>query len=484
MDRMEDQYSCDEEELEQEEQEGSLVSRSGQGRESRTGGGVTASEASLLEVLEYDDVSGDEDWEDEEEVDFVSRCRQRAQDSPLVRGQSQARVSNRGSRPPSQGRSKEQGASIGQERSGRGASVGWESSSQVARSIIGGIFRGLPGVQEERQMEQEQEELEELELTNRSLVEEDSSEDPLEHVAKQKLELDESHRSFSERMKDWINTVSLKQAEEQEFSIKTEDTSEHLSKHGEDLSVENITDIEHDQNMDDEEVFIHSTPHKAASIHSHSDKNDKMSTSSRKSCLHDTQSNYSGKSKHSKEEEEEQADSGYSQELLSLSDSDLRSRFHSDSSPRGISCSMLPSLAFSSYEQGFARAQQQNGKQLYENGLIRQRSGSGVRSLPFPEQQEKAAWRKVVETTESRVVVEVDGRQTVDTKHRREQEEGSGVKGSWTWCFFSFTCLLLFLLLLLLLAQALLPGLPSRGLHCLLQEVHNLPEEVQSTISV
>ena len=67
--------------------------------------------------------------------------------------------------------------------------------------------------------------------------------------------------------------------------------------------------------------------------------------------------------------------------------------------------------------------------------------------------------------------MESDGRETVDTKHKREEEERSGQQEarSCSTLLLLTAGLLLLALLLLLLIQLLLPGLPARGLHCLFQ---------------
>merc|ERR1712047_196768 len=44
----------------------------------------------------------------------------------------------------------------------------------------------------------------------------DEEEDPRVEVAKRMEELDQVHKSFSERMTDWINSVSIKQKEMEE----------------------------------------------------------------------------------------------------------------------------------------------------------------------------------------------------------------------------------------------------------------------------
>merc|ERR1712032_977316 len=160
-------------------------------------------------------------------------------------------------------------------------------------------------------------------------------------------------------------------------------------------------------------------------------------------------------------------------------------KFHCDRSQRGIAYSMIPTLAFSSYEEGFAKAQLTNGRQLFDNGLIRQRStGSRVRSLPFPEAQQPQ-YKKVVEMMEQRMVVDADGTQRVDTKHRREQEERND--GAWSWwnSFVFMIGSLSLLLLCMLVVFILVPSQHSVDLRrCLLQDIQGLPQEPETMNSI
>jgi len=177
--------------------------------------------------------------------------------------------------------------------------------------------------------------------------------------------------------------------------------------------------------------------------------------------------------------------SGGEKELRRQSDEEVRNKFHCDRSQRGIAYSMIPTLAFSSYEEGFAKAQLTNGRQLFDNGLIRQRStGSRVRSLPFPEAQQPQ-YKKVVEMMEQRMVVDADGTQRVDTKHRREQEERND--GAWSWCnsFVFMIGSFSLLLLCLLVVFILVPSQHSVDLRrCLLQDIQGLPQEPETMNSI
>lgn len=95
----------------------------------------------------------------------------------------------------------------------RGSSVGWETSSQAARSILGGIFSNLPTMEEPREGSQEMEVIHLNEPVTDNLKDSDQEEDPHLEVAKRMEELDRVHKNFSERMTDWISSVSLKQRE-------------------------------------------------------------------------------------------------------------------------------------------------------------------------------------------------------------------------------------------------------------------------------
>merc|ERR1719460_2120348 len=83
----------------------------------------------------------------------------------------------------------------------RGSSVGWETSSQAARSILGGIFNNLPVTEETGEGSQELEVSQHNEPEADNLEEEDmddEEEDPRLEVAMRMEELDKVHKSFSE----------------------------------------------------------------------------------------------------------------------------------------------------------------------------------------------------------------------------------------------------------------------------------------------
>merc|ERR1712179_665012 len=109
-----------------------------------------------------------------------------------------------------------------------------------------------------------------------------------------------------------------------------------------------------------------------------------------------------------------------------------------------------------SFDQGFSNVQQSNGKELYDNGLIRQRlTGSYIRNIPFPSETTPRNYHiRVTETTEQKMKLNKDGSQVIDTTHKREQSEKSFGEDDKNWIsflkiFLFVVCLLLFLSLIL-----------------------------------
>merc|ERR1712106_413189 len=61
---------------------------------------------------------------------------------------------------------------------------------------------------------------------------------------------------------------------------------------------------------------------------------------------------------------------------------EIKEKFQSEARTK-ISGSLVPTTAFTSYDQGFSNVQVSNGKELFENGLIRHRlNGSHIKSIP------------------------------------------------------------------------------------------------------
>jgi len=368
----------------------------------------------------------------------------------------------------------------------RGSSVGWETSSQAARSILGGIFNNLPVTEETGEGSQELEVSQHNEPEADNLEEEDmddEEEDPCLEVAMRMEELDKVHKSFSERMTDWISSVSLKQieVEDEHFDhfVKADSKQPEEAPLENSLADSDRSDISKNLDEKQENDDKHSTPSSVCSGNTNG-----ISTKSSKA-----QNFNNGSEVEMEEEENSKIESslrlGGEKEVLSKSDEEeVRNKFHCDRSQQGIAYSMIPTLAFSSYEEGFSKAQMTNGRQLFDNGLIRQRSaGSRVRSLPFPEAQPQ--YKKVVETMEQRMVVDADGTQRVDTKHRREEEESKGHR--WTWCSSIMFLIGSFslLLLCLFLVYIIVPSQHSVELRrCLLRDIQGLPQEPEIIQSI
>ena len=367
---------------------------------------------------------------------------------------------------------------------------GFETSSQVARSILGGIFTSLPPLRDEAS-----EDVQELQFSQPGDEEHldegdpEEEEDPRVEVAKRMEELDQVHKSFSERMTDWINSVSIKQKEMEEEEDRCEDGVQETSRGREgalfDDRVSSRYELDSkDGQSDDLRDDVPSRPGSIGVWDKESTLDDTCTKSSDSQKMIESEKGSIGDGGNSKYVEVENTDETMSQNY----DEDLRNKFYSDRSQRGIAFSMIPSLAFSSYEEGFAKAQMTNGRQLYDNGLIRQRGvGSRVRSLPFPEAPPPPQYRKVVETMEQRMVVEADGTQVVDTKHRREEEQSNGRDKGWPWCASVVFALgsFGFLLLCLLLVFVFLPNQHSEELRrCLLKDTQVLGQEADIIESI
>jgi len=370
----------------------------------------------------------------------------------------------------------------------RGSSAGFETSSQVARSILGGIFTSLPPLSDEAS-----EDVQELEFSQPGDEEHldegdpEEEEDPRVEVDKRMEELDQVHKSFSERMTDWINSVSIKQKEVEEEEDQCESGVQGASRGREEaLFDDRVSSRSELDSKDGQSDDMPSRPGSIGVSDKESTFDDTCKSSDSQKFIESEKGSIGdrGNSKYIEAEDTDETIETMSQNY----EEDLRNKFHSDRSQRGIAFSMIPSLAFSSYEEGFAKAQMTNGRQLYDNGLIRQRGvGSRVRSLPFPEAPPPPQYRKVVETMEQRMVVEADGTQVVDTKHRREEEQSNGRDKGWPWCASVVFALgsFGFLLLCLLLVFVFFPNQHSEELRrCLLKDTQVLGQEADIIESI
>lgn len=240
-----------------------------------------------------------------------------------------------------------------------------------------------------------------------------------------------SHSSFTARITDWINNVSLKEVDRKEDnrSVSFKD-SIHCS-----TPVENVT-------MCDGSVF--------------SDEDDQPA--------------------------------GYTAPAMSMSrdlvtpdnNTDiqkLREKFQSEARTN-ISGSLVPTTAFTSFDQGFSNVQQSNGKELYDNGLIRQRlTGSYIRNIPFPSETTPRNYHiRVTETTEQKMRLNKDGSQVIDTTHTREQSEKSFDKDqersslAFLKVFLVLAVILLVLSLTTFVVLQYFQVINVRGLGCLMEK--------------
>lgn len=238
-----------------------------------------------------------------------------------------------------------------------------------------------------------------------------------------------SNSSFTARITDWINNVSLKEIDRKEDirSVSFQD-SIHCS-----TPVENVT-------MCDGSVFS----------------------------------------------EEDDQPAGYTAPAMSMdlvtsgNSSDiqkLKEKFQSEARTN-ISGSLVPTTAFTSFDQGFSNVQQSNGKELYDNGLIRQRlTGSYIRNIPFPSETTPRNYHmRVTETTEQKMRLNKDGSQVIDTTHTREQSEKSFDKDQETSCktflkvFLMLPLILIVLSLVTFVVLQYLQIIDVRGFGCLVEK--------------
>merc|ERR1712013_56367 len=240
-----------------------------------------------------------------------------------------------------------------------------------------------------------------------------------------------SNSSFTARITDWINNVSLKEADRKEDSRSVSfQESIHCS-----TPVENVT-------MSDGSVFS----------------------------------------------EEDDQPAGYTAAVMSmdlvtpnkntdLQQQQLGEKFQSEARTN-ISGSLVPTTAFTSYDQGFSNVQQSNGKELFDNGLIRHRlTGSYIRNIPFPcESTPRNYHIRVTETTEQKMRLNKDGSQVIDTTHTRQQSEKSFDKDqdrSWATFLKVFFILATTLLVISLLTFVVLQHfqiINVRGFSCLIEK--------------
>ena len=336
-----------------------------------------------------------------------------------------------------------------------------ETSSQVARSIVSGLFRRMPRLESETslhvpssssgpgshvshvsshhagsQVDQiEEEVLEEIEMQAEEMratksLDNGSGEKTLADInletfsdegsemsegAKKLEHLSMDEKSFTKRINEWIKTVSLR------------DDVDTIKK--------NYNSIVH---KDEDETIQTSTPEKSQTTEKENDDQSVVSG------MEDDQpsgltspapvlmvSNFT-------DDDQDGSDNDEFEEL--------KRRFQAERNSFAPS-SIIPTVALQSFEQGFANVQKSNGNILFENGIGRNKLISSGLPMSFPSLTKNYHF-KVLETTEQKMKILSDGTREVDTTHKREQSEKVyDEEGSWTRCSVIFRVLLVVILL-------------------------------------
>merc|ERR1712012_132817 len=130
---------------------------------------------------------------------------------------------------------------------------------------------------------------------------------------------------------------------------------------------------------------------------------------------------------------------------------ELKRRFQAERSSF-VASSIIPSTALRSFEEGFANVQMSNGNELFDNGICSNRHQPYHQQFSdIPRWQEKMNKNyhfKVSETTEQKMLIKSDGTREVDTVHKREQTENLYDDGLFNKLGFCFKVLLVVLFLI------------------------------------
>jgi len=251
-------------------------------------------------------------------------------------------------------------------------------------------------------------------------------------------DLARSNSSFTARITDWINTVSMKEREHQEDtrSVSFQESIQCST------PVENVTmcDGSDAYSDDDDQPAGYTSP--ARALANITDTPMELVTANHNTSL-----------------------------------DEIKEKFQSEARTN-ISGSLVPTTAFTSYDQGFSNVQVSNGKELFENGLIRHRlNGSYIKSIPFSQEASPRNYHiKVTETTEQKMKLNKDGSQVIDTTHKREQSERSFDQDheknwiSFAKVFLLLACLLLVLSLVLVIVLQYLQLVNVQGLSCFMEK--------------
>lgn len=306
-----------------------------------------------------------------------------------------------------------------------------DTSSQVARSVVSSIFRRIvsPQIDENTNTNDSKEIdgskasylsqnsnnsmnssliIDELELRsevaseiqsdkfkhskNSSDEHENEDEDVGSQVSEsvERLEqIDKAHNSFNERIAEWINTVTFREEAVNDSKENVTDTSI------ENASINNDTIETGEYEVDDDDECL-----------SEDDEQPSAVTSPSSVMM---VSNYSPNN------------------TLDMDDEaldELRRKFRAERNSF-VASSMIPSTAFQSFEQGFSNIQVANGNQLFENGTGRSRLDvlQNVPNWHNNMNMNKNYHFKLLETTEQKMKINADGTREVDTVHKKEHSE-------------------------------------------------------------
>ena len=353
-----------------------------------------------------------------------------------------------------------------------------ETSSQVARSIVSGLFRRMPNSGPGSHVSHvsthhagshvdkiEEELLGEIEMQageviatksvdgsgEKILAETFSDEESELSESGKKLEyLSKDGQSFTRRINEWIKTVSIR-----------DDV---------DTVMKNYNNIVH---KDEDDIIRTSTPEKSQTVES--------SNNSVTEQKYDDQGDVSGL--------EDDQPSGLTSpapvlmvsNFTDVSDDqddtdnddfeDLKRKFQAERNSF-VPISIIPTVALQSFEQGFANVQKSNGNILFDNGIGRNKLNSCGLPMSYPSLTKNYHF-KVLETTEQKMKILSDGTREVDTTHKREHSEKVyDEEGSWTRC-----SAILRVLLVIILLSALVIGYFYRvherfELFCHLSHIH------------
>ena len=266
-----------------------------------------------------------------------------------------------------------------------------ETSSQVARSILSSLFNKATGPGETPRPHISHHNAEWEFPTGSTEDNEENTTEVSGSGITQKLEdLARSHNIFSSRITDWINTVTL---------VSEGETAENNL---EQTEYDNQTD-DQDQEQEEEEEEEDDQPSATMIVrdteHISQDKKDK-------------------------------------EEVLSFEALDeLKKKFQAERSSY-VPSSIIPSMAFKSFEEGFSKVQLSNGNELFDNGTVRHRM-LGDNVVRFSNLDKKARNYQVCvsEVTQHNMKMNIDGSYSYDKIHKKEKTEKVYDDGEGMYCY-------------------------------------------------